>query len=57
MSNECQRAIMLHAPMEICIILQIEEILLINLQTLTCTGKGMVAIRFLPESQYLGKYR
>ena len=35
MSNECQRIIMLHAPAEICSILQIKENISIRRQTLT----------------------
>ena len=57
MSNECQRVITLHALTEICRILQIEENISINCQTLTYAGRGVVAVHFLPESQYPGRYR
>ena len=56
-SNECQRIIMLHAPAEICSILQIKENISIRRQTLTYAGRGMVAVHFFPELQYLGRYR
>ena len=48
---------MLHALTEIREILQIEESISISRQTLTYTGRGMVAVHFLPESQYPGRYR
>ena len=48
---------MLHALTEIYEILQIEENISISRQTLTYVGRGMVAVHFLPESQYLGRYR
>ena len=54
MSNECQRIIMLHAPAEIRSIL---ENISIRRQTLTYAGRGMVAVHFLPELQYPGRYR
>ena len=57
MSNEHRRVIMLHALNEICRILQIEENISISHQTLTYAGRGMVAVHFLPESQYSGRYR
>ena len=38
-------------------ILQIKENISIRCQTLTYTGKGMVAVHFLPELQYPGRYR
>ena len=57
MSNECQSVIMLLALTEICKILQIEENMSISRQILTYAGRGMVAVRFLPESQYPGRYR
>ena len=37
-------------------ILQIEESISISHQTLTYIGRGMVAVNFLPESQYPGRY-
>ena len=52
MSNECWRAITLYALTEIRRILQIEENISISRQALTYTGRGMVAVHFLPESQY-----
>ena len=52
MSNECWRVITLYALTEIRRILQIEESISISCQTLTYTGRGMVAVSFLPESQY-----
>ena len=57
MSNKCQRIIALHALAEICSILQIKENISIRHQTLTYAGRGMVAVHFLPELQYLGRYR
>ena len=57
MSNECRRVITLHALTEIHRILQIEENISISRQTLTYAGRGMVAVHFLPESQYPGRYR
>ena len=48
---------MLHALTEIRRILQIEENISISRQTLTHAGKGMVAVHFLPESQYPLRYR
>ena len=56
MSNECQRVITLHALTEKCRILQIEENISISRQTLTYTGRGMVAVHFLPEL-YPGRYK
>ena len=57
MSNECQRLITLHALTDIHEILQIEESISISRQTLTYAGRDMVAVHFLPESQYPGRYR
>ena len=57
MSNECQRIIMLHVPAEIRSILQIKEYTSITRQILTYAGRGMVAVHFLPEFQYPGRYR
>ena len=57
MSNECQRIITLHVPVEIHSILQIKENISIRRQLLTYAGKGMVAVHFLPELQYPGRYR
>ena len=57
MSNECQRVIMLHVLTEIRRILQIEENISISHQILTYAGRGMVAVHFLPKSQYPGRYR
>ena len=57
MSNECQRIITLHVPAEIRSILQIKENISIRHQTLTYAGRGMVAVHFLPELQYPGRYR
>ena len=57
MSNDCQRIITLHAPAEIRSILQIKENISIRRQTLTCAGRGMVTVQFLPELQYPGRYR
>ena len=57
MSNECRRVITLHALAEIHSILQIEENISIRRQTLTYAGRGMVAVHFLPELQYPGRYR
>ena len=59
MSNECQRIITLHAPAEIrsILLLQIKENISIRRQTLTYAGRGMVAVHFLPELQYPGRYR
>ena len=55
MSNECRRVIMLQC---ICTaILQIGENICISCQTSMYTGIGVVAIHFLPESQYPGKQR
>ena len=48
---------MLHALTKIRRILQIEENISISFQTLTYAGRGMVAVHFLPESQYPGRYR
>ena len=45
MSSECQRVKEIHR------ILQIEENISISHQTLTYTGRGMIAVHFLPESQ------
>ena len=56
MSNECWGVIMLHALSEIRGILQIEENISISRQTLAYAGRGMVAVHFLPESQYPGRY-
>ena len=42
---------------EIRRILQIEENISINRQTLTYAGRGIITVHFLPESQYLGGYR
>ena len=55
--KECRRIITLHALTEIHRILQIEENIFISRQTLTYTGRGIVAVHFLPESQYPGMYR
>ena len=57
MSNECQRVITLHALTEIHRILHIEENVSVSRQTLTHAGRGMVAVQFLPESLYPGRYR
>ena len=38
-------------------ILQIKENISIRCQTLTYAGRGMVAVHFLPELQYPGRYR
>ena len=58
MSNECQRIITLHAPAEIRTILQIKENISIGIKhVLTYAGRGMVAVHFLPELQYPGRYR
>ena len=59
MSNECQRIITLHVPAEIRSILQIKENISISIrhQILTYAGRGMVAVHFLPELQYPGRYR
>ena len=57
MSNVCQRVITLHALAEICSILQIEENISIRRQILTYAGRGMVAVHFLQELQYPGRYR
>ena len=57
MSNECQRIITLHVSAEICSILQIKENISIRCQTLTYAGRGIVAVHFLPELQYPGRYR
>ena len=57
MSNQCQRIITLHVPAEIRSILQIKENISIRRQTLTYAGRGMVAVHFLPELQYSGRYR
>ena len=57
MSNECRRVITLHVLAEIRSILQIEENVSIRRQTLTHAGRGMVAVHFLPELQYPGRYR
>ena len=57
MSNECRRVIMLHVLAEIRSILQIEENISIRCQTLTYAGRRMVAVHFLPELQYPGRYR
>ena len=47
-----------HVLTEIHRILQIEEnFSMISHQTLTYAGKGMVAVHFLPELQYPGKYK
>ena len=48
---------MLHALTEIRKILQIKENISISRQTSTYTGRGMVTVHFLPESQYPGRYR
>ena len=48
---------MLHAPAEIRSILQIKENISIRRQTLTYAGRGMIAVYFLPELQYPGRYR
>ena len=56
-SNECRRVITLHVLAEIRSILQIEENISIRRQTLTYAGRGMVAVHFLPELQYPGRYR
>ena len=47
---------MLHALTEIGRILQIEENISITRQALTYAGRGMVAVHFLPELQYPGRY-
>ena len=52
MSNEFRRVIMLHALTEIRRILQMEENISISHQTLIYAGRGVVAVHFLPESQY-----
>ena len=52
MNNEFQRVIMLHALTEIRRILQMEENISISHQTLTYAGRGVIAVHFLPESQY-----
>ena len=57
MSNECRRVITLYALAEIRSILQIEENISIRRQALTYAGRGMVAVHFLPELQYPGRYR
>ena len=57
MSNECWRVIIQHALAEIRRILQIEENISVSQQTLIYAGKVMVAVLFLPESQYTGRYR
>ena len=57
MSNECQRIITLHVPPEIRSILQIKENISIRHKALTYAGRGMVAVHFLPELQYPGRYR
>ena len=53
MANGCQRVIVLHAITE--------ENISVSHQTLAYVGRGMVtkmiAVHFLPESQYPGKYR
>ena len=49
--------ITLHAPNEIRRILQIGENISISRQTLTYIRRGMVAVHFLPELQYSGRYR
>ena len=48
---------MLHALTEIRRILQIEENISVSRQTLTYAGRGVVAVHFLPELQYPGRYR
>ena len=55
MSNKCRRVITLHVLAEIRSILQIKENISIRRQTLTYAGRGMVAVRFLPELQYPGR--
>ena len=58
MSTECRRVITLYALAEIrSILLQIEENISIRRQALTYAGRGMVAVYFLPEIQYPGRYR
>ena len=57
MSNKCQRIITLHGLAEIRSILQIKENISIRRQTLTYAGRDMVAVHFLPELQYPGRYR
>ena len=57
MSNECQRIITIHAPAEIRGILQIKENISIRGHTLTYAGRGKIAVHFLPELQYPGRYR
>ena len=57
MSNECRRVITLHVLAEIRSILQIKENISIRHQALTYAGMGMVAVHFLPELQYPGRYR
>ena len=57
MSKKCQRIITLHAPAEIRSILQIKENISIRRQALIYAGRGMVAVYFLPELQYPGRYR
>ena len=52
-----RRVITLHALTEIRRILQIEESISISHQILTYAGRGMVAVHFLPELQYTGRYR
>ena len=57
MSNECRRVITLHVLAEIRSILQIEKDFSSRRQTLTYAGRDMVAVHFLPELQYPGRYR
>ena len=57
MSNKCRRIIVLHGLAEICSILQIKENNSIRYQALTYAGRDMVAVHFLPELQYPGRYR
>ena len=47
---------MLHAVTETHKRLQ-EDNISIGCQPLMYAGRGMVTVRFLPESQYLGRYR
>ena len=55
MSNKCRRVNTLHAVTEIHRRLQQENIS-ISRQALMYAGRSMVAVHFLPESQYPGIY-
>ena len=57
MSNKCRRVITLRALAEIRSILQIQKHFYYRRQTLTYAGRGMVAVHFLPELQYPGRYK